>query len=450
MQHRRARRGDAAWGRPAAVAVRDPAQPTGRELLVSGRTELPAPAPPGRRLTVVRRLGGFTLAVALNGIVATAVIPVLITTVGLADWAGLATGQAIGGTAALVLAWGWGVVGPAEVAAMPLSERPPYYTHSLQARLFLAPPVTVVAALVALIVVRGDVWAGVLMAVAMTLQGLNASWYFIGCADPRGFLLWDTTPRLAATVIGVTAVAFGAPLATYPILLVVAALGATSGASRRITGRPLARPTIARSVGWRHFRSKGSSVVATLLASTYLALPLVFVSALAPAAAPVYALADRLLRLATTALSPLSQLTQGWVPAGPPSELRSRIRRAISAISVVAAVAGSALALGGPWAGNILSGLEVRLPLSVTAPMGLALAATLITQTIGLACLVPLRKQAYLLYAAAGGAAVNLALQLLLVPRLGASGASWAVAAAEGAVLCIELSALVRRPQLSR
>jgi O-antigen/teichoic acid export membrane protein len=287
------------------------------------------------------------------------------------------------------------------------------------------------------------------VATAITMQGLNASWHFIGSADPRGFLLWDTAPRLGATVIGVTAVALGAPLATYPLLLIFAGLGATFGASRRITGRLLARPTIAHSVGWRRFWRKGSSVVATLLASTYLTLPLVFVSALAPAAVPVYALADRLLRLSATALSPLSQVTQGWVPAGPPSELGTRIRRAISRIGLVAALAGTVLAVAGPGLSLILSAFEVRLPFSVTAPLGLALAGTLLTQTIGLACLVPLGRQVFLLYAAAGGAAVNLALQLLLVPRFGASGAAWAIAAAEGGVLLIELSALARRPRLS-
>jgi Na+-driven multidrug efflux pump len=67
----------------------------------------------------------------------------------------------------------------------------------------------------------------------------------------------------------------------------------------------------------------------------------------------------------------------------------------------------------------------------------------LLTSTVGLACLVPLGRQVFLLYAAAGGASVNLALQFTLVPRLGATGAAWAVAAAEGCVLLVQLSALV-------
>jgi O-antigen/teichoic acid export membrane protein len=198
-------------------------------------------------------------------------------------------------------------------------------------------------------------------------------------------------------------------------------------------------------MGWRGFGQKGSGVLATLLGSTYWTLPLVFVSALAPEATPVYALADRLLRLALTALSPLSQVAQGWVPAGPPGELGRRIRRALSAIALAGAAAGSGLAILGPWVGLLLSGFAVRLPWSVTVPLGLALGACLVTTTVGLACLVPLGRQAFLLYSAVAGAVVNLVMQFALVPRFGATGAACAVAAAEGGVLLVQLTALLRR-----
>src|SRR4051794_9604464 len=102
----------------------------------------------GIPLPVSRRLGGFTLSVAVNGLASLAAIPLLVHGAGPAGWASIATGQVVGGVAGAVVSWGWGVVGPPEVAALPPASRVEYLRRSLPIRLALLTPAAAGAAVV--------------------------------------------------------------------------------------------------------------------------------------------------------------------------------------------------------------------------------------------------------------------------------------------------------------
>jgi hypothetical protein len=282
------------------------------------------------------------------------------------------------------------------------------------------------------------------MAAASTLSGLSANWFFIGAGDVRALLLFDTAPRAVSNIAGSVAVAAGASVLTLPAMLGVAILCASTWSSvlilktASVGQRPVRRSDVIAALT-RQFPPLASS----LLASSYLTVPLISVAILAPSATPAYAMADRLLKLALTALSPIAQYAQSWVPA-PGADLRQRIARALSLVSVVAVSSGLAFSLGAPMVGHWLSAGELTVSYSVSSALGVALAASVLTQTLGLACLVPLGRQRALLLATAVGAPLSLLVQWGLISTLGALAAAFSVGLSEVAVLVVEFVALRR------
>ena len=92
--------------------------------------------------------------------------------------------------------------------------------------------------------------------------------------------------------------------------------------------------------------------------------------------------------------------------------------------------------------GGWLVSPEVSLSAVVRSLLGASIVATVVTQTVGLSCLIPLGRDRALLWAAGAGALVSLPLQAVAIPRYGALGAAGSVAGAELAVLLVELLAL--------
>ena len=69
-----------------------------------------------RTKTALRFAGGYGLSVAISGVVSLAVIPAIIVAAGADAWATIAVAQAVAGFAFVFAVYGWGVVGPTEVA----------------------------------------------------------------------------------------------------------------------------------------------------------------------------------------------------------------------------------------------------------------------------------------------------------------------------------------------
>jgi hypothetical protein len=384
------------------------------------------------------RLGGFTSVVAVNGVISVITIPLLVKGAGLPAWGSIATGQAAGGIAAGVVAWGWGVIGPAEIASRDGAARWRFFKISVRARLLIAIPVVPAAAACSWLITAEPV-LGAAMAGAVALSGLSASWFFVGAGDPRSLILFDAAPRALANIVGAVAVVAGASPLTYPAAVCLATFGSATWASLRILGTLGSTPgRVSRRDVAIALTRQSSPLAASLLASTYLTMPLISVAVLAPAATPAYALADRLLKLALTALTPVGQYTQSWVPT-PGSDLHRRIRLAVQGVGLVAVISGLVFLFLGPLVATWLSAGELTLTSDVAAGLAVALAASVVTQTVGLACLVPLGQQRALLLATAVGAPISVGMQWGLIPAFGATAAASSVAAAEVAVLIVEL-----------
>lgn len=318
----------------------------------------------------LNRMVGFGLSMLTLGIASLIAIPAMIRASGSASWGAIALGQSIGAVGAVLVAYGWGMSGPAKIANCGPSERRRAYLESVTAKVTLIGPVLLVTTGIAGMLGRDNVVLAVAGAASATSIGLTAEWYFVGILRPYVFLLVETMPRVGGTILGVLSMNAGAGALAGVVLqlagVVVAFLSATAWvfASLRSEGAaPLKRRRLPDILGeQRH------GVVASLGAAVYAAVPLLIVSAVAPAAQPLYALADKVQRQISVAITPLVTVLQGWVPRG---RLQTRASASMWMAAILALVAGVGVWLAGPFLmdwlsdGNLLPGEWVRLLVAI-------------------------------------------------------------------------------------
>jgi GT2 family glycosyltransferase len=387
---------------------------------------------------VAGRLSGFAASTIITGVAGVAAVPLAIGGGGAEAWARLAAGQTIGGLFAIVVALGWGITGPAQIAALAPNMRWAVYRHSLTIRLILVLPLLACAIAVTAVVVPGD-GVALVGAAAQCSAGLAAGWFFVGIGRPGFLILAETLPRAAGTIVGATLAALTGQLMWLAGGMLIAGLLIPILATLIIRGS-VTRGGVALPLRfWGTAREQLPAVSTVLVSSTYMALPLIVVAAAAPQALVVFALADRLYKLATTALSPFGQVAQGWVPAGGPNEIAPRARRAAQAAVVLAVFVAAGFTVLAPVLGGWLSGGEVHIPLLLSLLLGVALGASFIAQIVGIAGLIAAGLVRWVFVSALAGGIVGTVVLLLSVPGLQALGAAAAVGAAEVVVAGTQL-----------
>lgn len=384
--------------------------------------------------------GLSTIALAAGSLVT---VPALIQGIGPLAWASLATGMAVGAIAATAVSWGWGVTGPGQIALETHGgKQAQIYFDSLAPRFYLVLPATIVSAVIAFLVVPTAQFSAALVAASVAIYGLGSAWYFAGASRPVGLLWCDTLPRVTANILGAIVVL----LTNDPLYFALIQIGGTFvvliathiGILRGTVD--VRTHSVPRRVVIGRLHTQGSAVSTAAVAASYLALPLVIVAAVLPAATPVFALGDRILKWTITAMTPAVQVLQGWVPAN--GRLRDRAGRGLLVAAALGAVLGaSILGLGGTLA-SVLSDDEIVLSLSASAAVGATVLATAISRVSGSAILAPLGLVRWMLTSALIGAAVGLLGLFPLLYLYGASGALWSVAIAEMVVTLVQLIAV--------
>ena len=109
-----------------------------------------------RTKTALRFAGGYGLSVAISGVVSLAVIPAIIVAAGADAWATIAVAQAVAGFAFVFAVYGWGVVGPTEVAGLTDDRRGAYYFESLLSRAWLSLVILPVSIVIAIVIIGHD------------------------------------------------------------------------------------------------------------------------------------------------------------------------------------------------------------------------------------------------------------------------------------------------------
>ena len=401
--------------------------------------------PPAAPSGLARRILAFAGLPFLSLITPFLFLPILARVAGADAWLAIAVGQSSGGFFALVVALGYNTVGPVAVAVAPAADRAELYARSLRARAAVWLPATVAAvAVAALVSPAGYRVAGALMAVAMTLTGLAASWYLIGLGRPGLIVVFEILPRIAATLLAALLVVTTLEVAWYPILLIVATLASGLVFAARTVGlRDLlrARPGAVREV----IAANRSAVTTEVAGGAYNALAVTFVGATAVSAqAATYVSGDKLYRIGQYSVSALGNSLQAWVVEAGQSEFarRTRLSLLIHAALGLAGFAGFAL-LGAPLSG-FLFGEKVAISEPTALGLGAATIGIALGTAIGRITLIALGARRQFMTSVLIGASAGVPAILVLSHFFGAAGGAWGLATGELVSVTAQTVAVIR------
>ena len=377
-----------------------------------------------------------------------ATIPIVVGAIGAQAWAAIAAGQAVGVIGSIFIQLGWGVTGPAEIAATPDAAKRTYiYRESLYYRFAVTLPVIIVISAISWHVVPAQY--SLISAIAgagSAMLGLTASWYFVGKGAPISLLRLDTLPRVLSVIVG------SALLLVYPdaIIFAVAVLFSSvlpllmaSMAIRR-ESRELGEDSkvdFSWSRGKEILSYQAPGIVSSVISQSYKFLPLILISAIRPDHAAAYALIDRIIKFAIAAIKPVAQSLQAWVPGAGTDRVIPRIWVAMSIAGCAGGVAGCSFLVVGPMVANFLGAEAIELSYGFYLPAALVLSSSALTQ-MGMLSLLALGRRTSLATSVAFGGFAGLAVLYPAVKQLGALGGLYCLLFAELVVLAVQLSIL--------
>ena len=353
-------------------------------------------------------------------------IPSMVHASGAHAWGAIAVGQSIGGVAAVIIAYGWGLSGPAAIARADRRGRMTEYAESAATKLALSVPVAGVAFLIAWLVSRDlGLFAG-FGALSMASIGLTAGWYFVGAGSPFRMLAMETVPRVAGTVVGIIFMDTGSSALIGVLWQLVGMVAAFTICSLWILRpwqlselRSLQRKSVPTVL-----LAQRQGITSSILSSLYASTPIVIVTLLAPTVLPVYAVVEKVQRQVIVALGPFVTVIQGWIPrAADDVALHRRIRQGTLATAVFALVLGGLMLAIAPELVRWLGGGLITPTLAVLALMATITAVSLFESVVSKACLSALGRLDVVARSTAIGSGVGLPLVALGALTMGALGA---------------------------
>jgi hypothetical protein len=350
--------------------------------------------------------------VVLNGVISLITIPIVIAVAGADPWASMATGQSIGNSIGVLVAFGWALTGPASIAMAAVDRRPGLFLDSLFSRGAILLPLIVVQALVTIAIVPHEKFVAFVAGLAMTLAGVSANWYFTGESRPGRFLLFDTVPRVMGTIAGLLLVVLTDQLLFFALAQLAGSLLALAVSSwvilrgQQLDFREAARwrNVVARLAEQRH------GVVATGLYAGLTPAILGIVAVAAPASLPLFVLADRLSKFVGMATAPLIQVFQGWVPAARGAELLRRITLSARITVALGLLAGAAYAALLPLFSELLTHDQVAVDISSALAFGCVASSWVISPYLTNVALMAVGRLRVIAFSAAVGVPLTLAL----------------------------------------
>jgi O-antigen/teichoic acid export membrane protein len=386
----------------------------------------------------IRLTTGYMMAVALTAIVGIISIPVVVASVGLDAWSQVAVVQAAGLILGTTVAFGWPVVGPGEIAKASTAGRAAILGASVRLRFALLIP-----AIVILLSYVGVVYGSNSHLLALIFAGmvplfaaLSSPWFFVGESDSRGYFVFDIIPRVSGSILGVVLIGVNGELALFTGSQLVGQglCVALSYVILRLRYPPVGRT----SSLWATFKAGLAGFTTSITANLYQNAPIIFISLLAPSQLAVFAIADRVYRIALVALAPGTQVAQGYVAGmGMGAVFDDRVRRAMWVTTAIAVTSGISFALFAPLVGGLLSVGEGSISLTLACLLGAALGAVFLSSVVGRACLVPLGRSRGLAMATVAGALIGVVATFLGVTQWGAAGAGMGMLAGELTVLLV-------------
>ncbi len=377
-----------------------------------------------------RTIGAFGLVPVLAVVTPLIVVPVISRTAGAAGIIATAVGQSVGGVAGIAVALGWPMIGPALVARSPATARTSTYRESLRMRLRVLAVLGPVAFAVGFFLVTEHRLTAGLCGLAFAGYGLTATWFYSGSRDARGLIVADTLPRVVATALAGGALAVGAPLAVYPLLLIGAVVVSLGLNSRRILG------TVRVPIrGTTDLRAQLPATGSRLLHGLYAMGSVSIVAALSATAAFPFAAYNRVQRPALGATAAFSQALVGWV-GGDQDGVRARIRTALAVDLVCSLVVGALVYVSMPLLLRFLFGDLLSFDAGFAAAAAAGITAGSMARCLQQHGLLQLGDERYTTRLLAAQSAASLVAMVAVVVPFGALGALVVFAAGE-ALFCV-------------
>lgn len=404
---------------------------------------------------VLRRLAGFSGLQLLSAIAPLALLPVLARAAGIEGWASIAAGQSIGTLVAAVSMFGWGVVGPARVAAADPAARWTLYRSGLASRLALLVLALPVGCAVSLLVAaEGYITLTLVTVCAQAAGALSPAWYAIGVGRPTLILTYDAGPRLVGVLLAAGALLLGAPLIVYPLLVLAPSVGGTIAITARLRAEAPRLEPYGPRAAWDDCRAtlrSNAAAAGTQIAETSYGSSVVAIVGIAATTAATAELAsgDKLYRFGLMAVVAVGNTFQGWVAEVPHPENRRRMRGSLVTLAGLGVAGALGLALLGTWATGFLFGEDLSITPTTAAFYGLAFLCICLSTSLGRHILIPLGLPRYLLTATLCGAAIGIPAMAVLAHRFGAVGGAAGYAASE-LTMTVVLATLLWRVTRSR
>lgn len=399
------------------------------------------------RLAALRRLGSFIATAGFTQLVGLVAIPVIIHSAGTMQWGIQGSVQSAANLFGVLVSFGWGTTGAAEVAGLAASERPQYYADSFVSRLYLFTLVLPAMALVLSLINPQHVALVLVGSAAYLMPFLGANWYFVGEASPQRLFLLDVLPQsigLAMTVLIVLltkslTLAICGQLICNALGVLIAAIVIDHTSVVKV------RYDLSIAKAFTRLRGQRDPVFTAATSALYVSTPLLVLNVVSPGELALYNMGDKLFRFGLTAFTPVLQFIQGWIPEGGEDGRLHRIRQGARFTPAIALAGGVAIAVLGPWAATLLSGAGLAFSSDMSIPFGLIFAAVACTQVLGLACLVQLGEVKALAASTFVGACAGVPLIVLGSFAAGARGVAWALMLSEVIVLAYQARMVSRK-----
>lgn len=393
---------------------------------------------------MARRIGAFAGLPLLASLAPFLLLPYIARVGGEGTWNALAIGQAVGSLAAILVALGWTLSGPARVAGTNNPElRRRLYAISLLTRLVaFAACLPVLAGIAALYGGTGHFWETFLMAGAQAAAGLSPAWYCIATGDAGQIARYDVVPRIISTIVCIPVLLATGLIILYPAAILAGGLLGTFFFTRRHSKRQdyahlHALPVIKEI--WALRAASGT----TMAAAAYSATPVLVVAAAAfPSGLAVFVSAEKLFRIGLMAVGALGSSLQGWVAEIDGDQLK---RRKFSLLShTILGIAGLAgFALLGPFVTQLLFGPPLAADLATCLWFGVAFLFVSINTSTGSHWLVPAGRIRAVFWSTVAGAAIGLPAMLFLSTLMQGAGGALGLAIGEFVVCAVQGVALL-------
>ena len=398
------------------------------------------------------RLAGFAGIPFLSLLTPFLLLPILARITTPDGWASIAIGQSVGGVGALIVSYGWNLLGPVQVARKPVAERPSIYLESLISRSFLLAvflgPLVFVSWILA---PEGVQNYSVLMTIAVAFSGLSAVWYNIGTGKPRDIAIYDAFPKLLGTLAASMCLIVTEWVAVYPIALFLSTVVGLFIFSRKTLHGNRMRTKIELSSIVRVLRRGLAPAATDVAAGAYSTSAISLISVTADSQqVGLYAASDRIYRVGLFALTALGNGLIAWVVEAPNRGANRRLAWAGISFATLGLLGFVVLWLLLPSATTILFGADLAAEHLMSVGFGLSYIAVSMNTFMGRFVLIPAGRTRAVLLSTIVGAGVGVPSILIFANLWGAAGTAFALALSQIVVCFVQLPICIRVRLVSR